>query len=282
MEGLRATETCPLCGGANACVPARGGGADEACWCRSATFGAELLARIPQQLRGVSCVCASCAASAASSNGACVRGSRGYAEQADELVARYEAIDFTTRHAAVLPLLPAAPASVLDIGAGSGADAAWLAERGYRVVAVEPTAAMRMRAMSLHPSPAIEWIDDSLPALRHVVALRRRFDIVMLTAVWMHLDAGERRLAMSAVAALVAPDGLLTLTLRHGPVPAGRLMFEVSAEETIALAGEHGLAARLHIHAESIQAANRAAGVSWSRLALDRRGSPIATVGVRP
>jgi hypothetical protein len=32
------------------------------------------------------------------------------------------------------------------------------------------------------------------------------------------------------VAALVAPDGMLAMTLRHGPVPAGRLMFAVSAE----------------------------------------------------
>ena len=99
-----------------------------------------------------------------------VRGSRGYAEQAEDLVAKYEAIDFAAKHGAVLPFLPAAPASVLDIGAGTGADAAWLAARGYRVVAVEPTAALRSRAMALHPSPAIEWIDDSLPG----TASRRR------------------------------------------------------------------------------------------------------------
>lgn len=199
-----------------------------------------------------------------------VRGSRGYAEQAEDLVAKYEAIDFAAKHGAVLPLLPAAPASVLDIGAGTGADAAWLAARGYRVVAVEPTAALRSRAMALHPSAAIEWIDDSLPALRHVVARRRQFDLVMLTAVWMHLDAAERRLAMASVASLVAPDGMLTMTLRHGLVPNGRVMFAESAEETIALAGECGFRPSLHLDTESIQAANREAGVSWSQLAFRR------------
>lgn len=198
-----------------------------------------------------------------------VRGSRGYAEQADDLVAKYEAIDFAAKHRAVLPFLPAAPASVLDIGAGTGADA-WLAARGYRVVAVEPTAALRSRAMALHPSAAIEWIDDSLPALRHVVARRRQFDLVMLTAVWMHLDPAERRLAMASVASLVAPDGMLTMTLRHGPVPNGRVMFAESAEETIALAGECGFRPSLHLDTESIQAANREAGVSWSQLAFRR------------
>jgi len=199
-----------------------------------------------------------------------VRGSRGYAEQAEELVVRYEAIDFATSHEAVLPLLPAAPASAIDIGAGTGRDAAWLAERGHRVVAVEPTEAMRSRAIALHPSPAIEWIDDSLPALRVVMAQRRRFDLAMLTAVWMHLDAPERRCAMANVAALVAPRGLLVMTLRHGPVPTGRIMFDVSSEETIALADAHGLRVVLNVHAQSRQAANRDAGVTWTQLAFSR------------
>ena len=197
-----------------------------------------------------------------------VRGSRGYAEQAEELVARYEGIDFPAKHQAVLPLLPAPPASTIDIGAGTGRDAAWLAERGYRVVAVEPTEAMRSRAMALHPTPAIEWIDDSLPALARVAALRRRFDLVMLTAVWMHLDAEERGVAMANVTALVASPGLLVMTLRHGPVPSGRIMFAVSGEETIALAQAHRLRVVLDVHAESSQAANRDAGVSWTQLAF--------------
>ena len=199
-----------------------------------------------------------------------VRGSRGYTEQAEELVARYEGIDFPVKHRAVLSLLPAAPASVIDIGAGTGRDAAWLAERGHRVVAVEPTEALRSRAIALHPSPAIEWIDDSLPALRRVVAQRRRFALVMLTAVWMHLDVKERRVAMANVAALLAPRGLLVITLRHGPVPTGRIMFAVSADETIALAEKRGLRLSLNVHAESSQAATRDAGVSWTQLAFRR------------
>lgn len=199
-----------------------------------------------------------------------VRGSRGYAEQAEALVARYETIDFTAKHRAVLEMLPP-PGAAIDIGAGSGADAAWLAARGWRVVAVEPTAAMRTRAIALHPTPAIEWIDDSLPVLAVVAALRRTFDLVMLTAVWMHLDEDERRVAMRNVAALVAPAGLLVMTLRHGPAPIGRLMFAVSAAETIALAAANGLAVAANVHAESTQAENRAAGVTWSELAF-RRG----------
>jgi hypothetical protein len=36
-----------------------------ACWCMQAYFGPDLLARIPQSARGMSCVCAACAHDAA-------------------------------------------------------------------------------------------------------------------------------------------------------------------------------------------------------------------------
>ena len=63
----------------------------------------------------------------------------------------------------------------------------------------------------------------------------------MLTAVWMHLDPAARQAAMPRVARLLRPGGRLVLSLRHGPVPTGRRMFEVGAEETIALAAAAGL-----------------------------------------
>ena len=58
---------CPLCGGANACAMAAGVGADgPPCWCVAATFGDALLARVPAAARGRACICAACAAAAAS------------------------------------------------------------------------------------------------------------------------------------------------------------------------------------------------------------------------
>jgi SAM-dependent methyltransferase len=201
-----------------------------------------------------------------------VRGTQGYAEQADALFVKYEEIGFEHKHEAVLHLLPRAPASVLDIGAGTGADAAWLDARGYRVVAIEPGREFRTRAMALHPSPSIEWVEDSLPGLAVMAGRRDTFDVVTLTAVWMHLDEAERATAMPNLASLVAPGGLLLMTLRHGPIPAGRVMFEVSAEETIHLASACGLQTLLSVHRESTQAANRDAGVTWTRLAFRSNG----------
>ena len=197
-----------------------------------------------------------------------IRGTQGYAEQANELVERYEAIDFTHKHQTILHLLPAIPARAIDIGAGTGADAAWLAQMGYQVIAVEPTNELRIRGMALHRSPTIEWISDSLPRLEQVVRRQTKFDLVMLTAVWMHLDEEERRFAMPHVASLLGLNGLLAITLRHGLVPEGRLMFEVSAKETVALAQTCGLQVVLNVHAPSTQTVNREAGITWSRLAF--------------
>lgn len=212
-----------------------------------------------------------------------VPGTQGYAEQAAELIPQYESIPFAAHHAAELHLLPTAPGRILDIGAGTGLDAAWFAAQGHTVVAVEPTAEFLAAAMRLHPSPLIEWLDDALPNLDVVMGRAQRFDAVMLSAVWMHLDEAERGIAMPRVASLLAPGGVMVLSLRHGPVPVGRRMFEVSGEETIGLARQHGLGVVLNTRTESLQPGNRAAGVTWTRLAFRRQADAgLAAPGKAP
>jgi SAM-dependent methyltransferase len=192
-----------------------------------------------------------------------VPGIAGYGDAIDALVAQYESLAFADVHRDLLPLLPAVPARALDVGAGTGRDAAALAELGHRVTAVEPTPGLRRVAQRLHPGAAIRWIDDALPDLAAVHALGERFDIVLLSAVWMHLDAGERARAMVSVAALLAPGAVMSLSLRHGPVPAGRRMFEVTAAETRALAAAQGLATRRDSTAAALL---NGPDVWWSRL----------------
>lgn len=196
-----------------------------------------------------------------------VSGTENYAAEAPELLKRYESISFADAYRSVMHLIPREPGRVLDIGAGTGRDAAGFAELGHTVLAVEPTAEMRRGAMALHPSPAIEWLDDSLPDLTSVRARGEQFDLVTMTAVWMHLDAQQRQKAMPYVAALVRSGGLLVMTLRHGPVPPGRRMFEVSAEETIGLAQPLELRCVLN---QPAQPSLRQPGVSWTRLAFHK------------
>ena len=197
-----------------------------------------------------------------------VSGTEGYAEEAQELFAVYESIAAADAHRAVRHLIPPAPASVLDIGSGTGRDAAWFADMGHRVVAVEPTDAMRIPAMALHPSPRIEWLNDGLPQLAALRARGETFDLVMLTAVWMHLDEAQRRRAMPNLASLVSDGSVIIMKLRYGPVPAGRRMFAVSAEETIELARTQNLHPVLDVPGEAVLQRNRWAGVTWTILAF--------------
>ncbi|MET8871545.1 class I SAM-dependent methyltransferase [Nocardia sp. NPDC004604] len=189
----------------------------------------------------------------------------GYGEAAEALAEQYESVTFTEVHREVLHLFPTRPSSVLDIGAGSGRDAAALTARGHRVVAAEPTAELRALGQRLHADQEIEWVDDALPALPGLAAQERRFDLILLTAVWMHLDERQRASAMARLVGLLESKGRVVLSLRHGPIPVGRRMFPVSAEETIGLAQSHGLNV---VHEAQREDPHGRPGVAWTCLGL--------------
>jgi hypothetical protein len=79
----------------------------------------------------------------------------------------------------------------------------------------------------------------------------------------MHLDEQERTDGMRRLAELVSPGGCVAMSLRHGPVPHGRRMFDVPAAETIALADRFGLSV---VHRGQELDVSGRAGVSWSTL----------------
>ncbi|AWB08642.1 SAM-dependent methyltransferase (plasmid) [Azospirillum humicireducens] len=197
-----------------------------------------------------------------------IKGTQGYGDNAPALAEQYESITFADVHHEVMHLFPSPPARVLDVGAGSGRDAAALAMLGHRVVAVEPTAALRQEGLRLHGGKPIEWVDDHLPDLLQLHRRKDRFDLILLTAVWMHLDIQERRTAMESLAGLLSPNGRISMSLRYGPVPEGRRMFEVSADETIELAALHGLDA-LHVTERSDMLGRP--NIRWAFVVLETR-----------
>ena len=66
-------------------------------------------------------------------------------------------------HGWLLELLPERRGLILDVGAGSGRDAAGFAAMGHEVVAVEPSTSMLREASMRHADTRIRWIDDRLP-----------------------------------------------------------------------------------------------------------------------
>lgn len=193
-------------------------------------------------------------------------GTQGYANEAENLLRLYESVSLADVHGGALDFVPRAPCRILDIGSGTGRDAAAFVRLGHHVVAVEPVDELRQGAQAAHPSPRIEWVDDGLPELAVVLGRGESFDVVLLTGVWFHLDEAQRRQAMPGVASLVKDGGVMLLSLRHGPVPPGRRMFDVTADETIGLAAAEGLQVVLNQQAPA--AIQRREPVTWTRLAF--------------
>ena len=163
-----------------------------------------------------------------------------YDANAEAACNRYESVTFERVHGWLTDLLPKPPAAVLDVGAGSGRDAAHLSGLGYDVVAVEPSARMREFARARHDAPRINWRDDRLPALKNTFSTGLSFDVILVSAVWMHLAPTDRARAFRKLITLLKPGGLLAITLRQGPDDDNRGFHPVTVDELRRLATDHG------------------------------------------
>ena len=130
-----------------------------------------------------------------------------YDANAERLAAAYESLPPGTGCAWFADLLPSRPGLVIDVGAGTGRNAAWLAGLGHEVVAVEPSAAFRTLAQGLHPDGGVTWLDDRLPSLSRLLRLGVAADAVVLSAVWQHVAPGDRSRGSASSRPCCAPAG---------------------------------------------------------------------------
>lgn len=156
-------------------------------------------------------------------------GDTYYAANAERLLREYEQVRFEDIHEDLLPLVLAEPGSALDVGFGSGRDAAWLARHGWSVVAVDPSLPMLKGATTLHREPNIDWRVDRLPTLMSTKALGRSFELILLSAVLMHVPPSEQPLAIDSVVALASYRATISITVRSGGSP-DRGFFEVDLD----------------------------------------------------
>jgi SAM-dependent methyltransferase len=188
-----------------------------------------------------------------------------YGAHVEDVSSRFEALEAEDLHRWMTDLLPDAPALALDVGAGTGRDAAWLARRGLDVVAVEPSAPMLDLARTIHSSAHIRWVSDSLPGLEKVFRLGLSFDFILLSAVWMFVAPTERARAFRKLITLLKPGGRIAFSLRMGPPAVEKGMHPVSAAEIEALARAHGaLVERVTISPDL----EGRAGISWIEIAI--------------
>ncbi|MEW9797993.1 class I SAM-dependent methyltransferase [Alteromonas sp. CYL-A6] len=167
-----------------------------------------------------------------------------YSDNAKTLSQQYNSVPFETVHKDWLHYIPEA-GMALDVGAGSGRDARYLASKGLSVVAVEPARGIREIAKHYRVDKPIHWVSDSLPSLSRVFALQTKFDLILLSAVWMHIPPSQREKSLRKLSALLKPNGRLIISLRHGVSNDARTMYPVSADELASLASQFGLTFQL-------------------------------------
>ena len=187
-----------------------------------------------------------------------------YHHNALTLSHQYNSVSFESVHHSWKPYWPLAGDKVLDVGAGSGRDARWMQQQGCEVIAIEPSNALRELGAK-YTGVEVTWINDALPALNRTENLGMRFDLILVSAVWMHLPSSYRERAFRKLSNLLAPNGRLIITLRHGEFDDQRQGYPVSVEELEQLAKNSALQVR-HID-ESKDQLNRSE-VWWQTVVM--------------
>ena len=191
-----------------------------------------------------------------------------YSNHSEQLTSRYEKLRSQAVHAVWKHLLPDSKSQILDVGAGSGRDAAWLAGRGHSVVAVEPADNLRNKAIHLHPHGAINWVNDRLPELKEVHRLELVFDVILVSAVWMHLAPSDRQQAFGSLYTLLDPAGIMVISFRKGTAADGPSVYALTGDEIRNLARQYGLDVVINIQNDDLY--NRTE-VQWETIVLKRQ-----------
>lgn len=194
-----------------------------------------------------------------------------YDENAKQLTARYTSI--TTEEALppfvqIIKNYTGTGDTALDIGSGSGRDAAWLAEHGWRVDAIDGSTALLAEAAILNNHPHIHYRYDRAPSFEEIRSLGTQYDVILMSAFIFHFDQAERQAILQFCRTVLAPAGLIYITLRRGPDSANRQIYDVPLEDIEKFSAKNGLS--FHYHGRSRDSASPK-DVSWDHLSLWRR-----------
>lgn len=133
-----------------------------------------------------------------------------YDANAANMTSSYEAVDFT---GSLAPLVRSLPdhSRVLEIGCGSGRDAAYLEAMGHFVVGTDGSVEMIRQAESIHPTLAGRLRHHELPD--RLPFDTPSFAAVMSWAVLMHLQLNDLPSVFKDLARVLLPHGLLAYSV---------------------------------------------------------------------
>jgi len=192
-----------------------------------------------------------------------------YDENSAQLAEQYDSVDFESVHSSWRSYWPLSGSRVLDIGAGSGRDAQWFCSQGCKVVAVEPSTGFRLLGQERTPA-AVHWVDAQLPDLGSLDALPYRFDLILVSAVWMHIPVPDRYQSLLSMVERLAKKGRIVITLRHGAFGDGRTSYGVSLAELEQIAQRLDLVV---CHVEDTEDGLSRTGLTWQTVVLEKASS---------
>lgn len=104
------------------------------------------------------------------------------------------------------------PGRALDLACGAGRNAVWLAERGWRVTAVDfsEVGLAKARVRAAERGVEVEWVRADLLEYAPPAGT---FDLVLV--LYLQLPAAELRVVLASAASAVAPDGALLVVGHH-------------------------------------------------------------------
>lgn len=192
-----------------------------------------------------------------------------YDDNALRLFNDYQSIKFRDIFADVESYFLASRGDALDVGSGSGRDSAALFKMGYKVTAVEPSDNMRNLAAENHKHCDITWVNDSLPDLRKITQSLKTFDLIIVSAVWMHLSEYQQERSLFTLFNLLSANGVMIITLRLGPAEPDRQISMVYTEDLVELSKKVGLTVE-HISPVNTDSFNRPS-VTWQKVVLSKK-----------
>jgi SAM-dependent methyltransferase len=105
--------------------------------------------------------------------------------------------------------------SLLDIGCGTGRDAAYYCRLGYDVTAIDASQAMVEKARQLHPELAGRCFTQGLPLDSDFYA-HQHFDHICCAAVLMHIPDQDLNLCLEQIVNLLKLEGRMMISVsRH-------------------------------------------------------------------
>ena len=198
-----------------------------------------------------------------------------YDKNAPSLANRYEMADMSYTHRTLIRHLPEG-GKVLEIGCGSGRDAAFLLNHGFDVTAIDSSSEMLSTAIAYHPELAERTCRASIPFSDKDPLLDRRFNAIVMIATVMHISDQDLFECACQLRQLLSPDGIVFISTslgREGIVEGydseGRIYIERQPDELQLLFERIGF--RLITNYQSEDSFGR--NFSWITLVMQLVGS---------